>query len=579
MKKIKLSIQQKIFGGFFILILLFGINMLYNLITLNQNDAVIESNKQLITQNREVVDPSVDVMKEFELMVTQSKMLITNWVYLQSNVNDKKLLEAQHKTEYPKLKEELGALSLKWNDDGSKAKLDSLFTAFESLLIDEEEVMSSLASFEDYEDPIVKFTSQEKLESEIIPGIEGLIGELKKLQTQKQNEALVAENLLSTSFHDLSDSFQRLQYTSFILSALVIAVGIILALIISKSITKPINFLKEIILKLGQGILPKDSGRNFQNDEIGEMANAVEKLVNGLKSTSHFAEKIGQGTYDTDYAPLSEQDVLGNSLIEMRDNLQKVAGEDKKRNWVTGGLAKFSEILRTDNDNQEKLANNVVSNLVTYTNSNQGALYMVSDAEEHEDSYMELAACYAWDKKKFLEQKIIKSEGLIGQCWHERETIYMTDVPADFINITSGLGKANPKSILIVPLKINDQIYGMIELASFNQFEKHEIDFVERIAENIASAVSAVKINERTSVLLVEANEMTEEMRAQEEEMRQNMEELQATQEEMERTQNENESRIMNLTSSEEELKEQLLAAQHRSADYLKELEALKSAQ
>src|SRR5690606_38643809 len=135
---------------------------------------------------------------------------------------------------------------------------------------------------------------------------------------------------------------------------------------------------------------PNDEKRKYSGDEIGEMAMAVDNLVSGLRSTSAFAENIGNGQYDAEYSPLSEEDVLGNSLLGMRNNLKKVAEEDKKRNWATEGMARFGEILRKNNDNIERLSDEIISNIVKYLKANQGGLYIVEDDEKEEDAYLKL---------------------------------------------------------------------------------------------------------------------------------------------------------------------------------------------
>ncbi len=219
---------------------------------------------------------------------------------------------------------------------------------------------------------------------------------------------------------------------------------------------------------------------------------------------------------------------LENTLVEV----QQAREGEEKRNWIANGLTQINLIMRTEN-NSEKFYDILISNIVRYIKANQGALYVVEG--EYDQKYLNLVACYAFDKKKFIEKRIEIGQGLIGQCYLEKQKIILNKIPENYILITSGLGEANPRCIVIIPFLINGEVQGIIEIASFNLFELYEIEFIEKISENIASALRNNRVNDTTRLLLEESMQQTEEMKAQEEEMRQNMEELQATQEEIER--------------------------------------------
>lgn len=341
---------------------------------------------------------------------------------------------------------------------------------------------------------------------------------------------------------------------------IIIAILIICALALaiakfSSKITSAISKISGYVNALSKGIIPDEEIKCNTNDELADMAVELNTFAHGLKETTQFASSIGSGNLDTEFKPLSENDLLGNSLLEMRGNLYKSQQEDQKRQredslrkWANEGLTQFSEILRQSTSNITDLANNVLKNLIHFLDANQGGLFLYNDNDKN-DIYLELVSSYAYNQERKKKKKIYLGEGLIGTCAIEKSYVYLTDLPNDYLSITSGLGGANPNCLLIMPLKVEEQIFGVMEIASFKKMEKHEIDFVEKVSESIASTLSIAKINQRTAELLAQSQQQAEEMASQEEEMRQNLEELQATQEESARKEAEMQS-ILNAVNS-----------------------------
>ncbi|WKN30239.1 CHASE3 domain-containing protein [Porifericola rhodea] len=294
-----------------------------------------------------------------------------------------------------------------------------------------------------------------------------------------------------------------------------------------------------------------------ENDEELNEQKVIDNIVGNLRLAADFVKKITSGDYGVQWTGLSKENEIYNKenlageLVQMREQMKKVKEEDQRRLWTTEGLSIVAEITRKFQQDTDQLGDKLVTNVVQYLKANQAGLFVLSEGEG-EEAILELVACYAYDRKKFLKKTIAAGEGLVGQAFLEADTIYLTEIPEEYINITSGLGKALPSSILIVPLKYNDVVMGIIEIASFHEFEDYQIRFVESLGEIIASALSTVKTNEKTRVLLQQSQEQAEEMRAQEEEMRQNMEELQATQEEMQRKTQEYEELIQEYKAKEE---------------------------
>ncbi len=266
------------------------------------------------------------------------------------------------------------------------------------------------------------------------------------------------------------------------------------------------------------------------------IVDAFHRINTTFNLLSFFAAEIGKGNFENDLSEVEQQENnLSQSLLKMRENLLASKEDDEKRSWIIRGVAKFGEELRNQNNDLSQLSKSMVSGLVKYLEASQGAMYILND-EIPEQPFLDLRATYAYDRVKHLSGRIEKGDGLVGQCWQEGDKIFLTDVPSSYVNITSGLGGANPTCVIIVPLMVNEELFGVMELASFKVFENFEVEFIERVAESIASTISVVKVNERTTRLLEEAQMMTEEMQSKEEELRQNAEEMRATQEEMDRT-------------------------------------------
>lgn len=255
-----------------------------------------------------------------------------------------------------------------------------------------------------------------------------------------------------------------------------------------------------------------------------------------------FIDQLINGNTDVQYE-FQDEEEIGSSLVQLRDHLKdkeeeeaKRQKEEAQRTWINEGLAKFSDILRNNSSNMEALSYETIRDLVEYLQANQGAFFLLVEDDETDTEntavHFEMTGCYAYGRKKYPDKRIEWGEGLIGTCALEKETIHMTDVPETYVNITSGLGKATPTSLLMVPLQIDEKVYGVIEIGSFEIFETYHIEFVERIATNIASVIANVKANEKTARLLEESRKQAKELSQNEEELRQNMEEVQTAKEE-----------------------------------------------
>lgn len=331
--------------------------------------------------------------------------------------------------------------------------------------------------------------------------------------------------------------------TGIIIGLLGLIIMAFIILFIAKSISRPIIKTTNILKELAKGKFDRDNLIKVNTkDEVGVMADSVNQLTQGLHRTTDFASEVGKGNYESDFKLLSNEDMLGSALLDMRDNLIKAKEEEVKRKreedirrWSADGQAILNDLLRQAKDFDE-LSYGILSQIIKYVDAAMGAIYVLNDSEEN-DIFFEMITAVAYEREKLIRAKVKPEEGLVGRCAHEKLTIYLKEIPENYVKVTSGLGESNPRSLLLIPLRVNEVVLGVLELVSFKEFEEYQVEFLEKAGESIASDLSASKINKRTEILLKQSQEQAEELAQQEEEMRQNMEEIQATQESLKESQ------------------------------------------
>lgn len=322
--------------------------------------------------------------------------------------------------------------------------------------------------------------------------------------------------------------------------SLLIIIGFVLMFI---AFQYAINYLNERISVQLRTIsrLIRDMASDGKVDEIKSGSKKYEQVYNHINQISkryealeELVKKLTNNQLNNQLPEILEKDSIGKNLLQLDKKLQRalqIEREGEKeaqlRKWEADGLSKFVSILQQYTDDIEELSYNLINNLVNYLNANQGALFFLNN-DDPNDVYFEQMATYAYDKKRLINRKIYPEQGLIGRIYNEKKTIYISEIPQNYLKITSGLGELEPNYLLIVPLLMNMEVYGAIEIASFNKFEDYQIEFLEKLGENIASTINNVQINTKTRKLLEQSKKQSEKLGFQEEMMRKSLEDMEA---------------------------------------------------
>jgi hypothetical protein len=213
-------------------------------------------------------------------------------------------------------------------------------------------------------------------------------------------------------------------------------------------------------------------------------------------------------------------------LQQQHNELVAHQEKEKLQNWINVGLATINDVLAKNKHNFKLMSSNVLTGLARYIDSPLAALYILND-DDSADMYLELVADYGCGNEfKKNRKRVDLQSGMLGAAFSDNETKYITNIPDEFIRINSGLGDTKPTSLLIVPLSLDDSVFGAVELARIKLFEKYEIEFIQKIAFSMATNLNTLRMNERNVRLIEQFKTQASNIQDKEEQIRLSLEEL-----------------------------------------------------
>lgn len=486
------------------------------------NTSIIDRQARKITEYRQEV---INKVQQINTGINQFAYFTQEYIFLRQEADKGNW----KKTEIEEIRSTTDSI---WKDDVNyhKDALNVLLSQNEdNILVPTSILYKKLADIQNYHDILFKIDIETSKETKNI---------LQKLnvsinQINKEVKSIVNNQKLAVQA-DLSS----LNLSNTIAGYGILVIFLLVILLVwqgwyrtRKKIRRDVQSLEKQQEQLLGGELPETS--SLQLSEFKNLEQYTIELKKSFQRLKVLADQVGAGNFDTNIRVFEGKGVLGNAIGQMRQSLLKIATENEERNWINEGFTLFSDIFQNQSSDSQSFFETVIRNLVDYLGMAQGAIFILHENKKQvgEESYMELQATYAFQKIKYQQKRIEYGEGLIGRAWREKDNIYLTEIPTDYIAISSGLGTSKPKSILIVPLVSDEKIQGVVEIASFTEIGKKEQEFLDNLGESLAATIEKVRSNTENQVILEESREMQEQMKAQEEEMKQNMEQLISVQE------------------------------------------------
>ncbi len=259
-------------------------------------------------------------------------------------------------------------------------------------------------------------------------------------------------------------------------------------------------------------------------DNVNQLA---ANLTNQVRAISDVATAVTEGdlTRQVGVEASGEVAVLKDTLNEMIRNLGETTRQNTEQDWLKTNLERFTRMLQGERD-LDTVSNLILSELAPLVSAQHGVFYTLVTPEDGGEPVLAYQAGYGFKERKNLAKEFRLGEGLVGQCAQEKKRILLTDVPADYVTINSGLGEHTPLNVIVLPILFEGSVRAVVELASFNRFSPTHQAFLDQLTESIGLVVNTIEANTVTENLLTQAQSQAQELQSRQEELSRSNEDL-----------------------------------------------------
>ncbi len=274
---------------------------------------------------------------------------------------------------------------------------------------------------------------------------------------------------------------------------IVLIVALLAAILFLNYILQPLKLISKKLKTISSGALPKKVEQGNLSKEIASLSNSINRFIDKSKSELGFINSLNNGQWDSSFEAQNNEDLLGNALLVLRENIISKEKSNADEKWIQESLAGLALQLKLFTSFEE-FSDTVLKYAIKQLGALQGAFYVLHKSAKKSD-YLEMVSCYAYNKKKFRQFTFKVGEGLVGQIAFEKNVSLITEVPDNYPSITSGLvGEKKPKSLLFIPLVNEGEVLGIIEIAGLKRFNERDIKLAKDMAKIIVREIEILAL-------------------------------------------------------------------------------------